>query len=279
MSAFPFFKTRQRGFLVGRVRDYHEWHLRTRRARLLRGGLSARWGHPRRFALHLTKVWRPRRVAQTRGFVLCRELEQFFEGTRHGVDACVRIAEFRETPRNREYGEIGRLAVRDLMPVQRRGDSRIGQRTHGIRRAGGPILGVLILVEEHPVPLLFPPFRTGQGGRTPLDCAGQSDRRAAYFAEGPTRLNPHVHVHPAGAAGLGPATKAHFLEERFHLKRDVAHVRPTDARAGIEIDAQLVRVIEIPGAYGVRVQLDATQVDDPGQPRRIVDDDLLRGAA
>ena len=52
-----------------------------------------------------------------------------------------------------------------------------------------------------------------------------------------------------------------------------------DARAGIEIDPQLVRVIEIARAHGVRMQLDAAQIDDPGEPRRIVDDHLFGGAA
>jgi hypothetical protein len=73
--------------------------------------------------------------------------------------------------------------------------------------------------------------------------------------------------------------EAHLFEERFTSRATLAHVRPTHARAGIEIDPQLVRVIEIAGADGVRVQLDAAQVDDPGEPRRIVDDNLFRGAA
>ena len=52
-----------------------------------------------------------------------------------------------------------------------------------------------------------------------------------------------------------------------------------DAGTGIEIDAQLVGMIEIAGAHRMRMQLDAAQVDDPGEPRRVIDDDLFRGAA
>ena len=48
---------------------------------------------------------------------------------------------------------------------------------------------------------------------------------------------------------------------------------------GIEIDAQLVGVVEVAGAHRVRMQLDAAEVDDPGQAGRVVDDDLLGGAA
>jgi hypothetical protein len=38
-------------------------------------------------------------------------------------------------------------------------------------------------------------------------------------------------------------------------------------------------VIEIAGPYGMRMELDAAQVYDPGEPRRVIDDDLLRFAA
>ena len=58
-------------------------------------------------------------------------------------------------------------------------------------------------------------------------------------------------------------------------RRTSSHATPGP---GIEIDAQLVGVIEIAGAHRVRVQLDAAEVHDPGEPRRVVDDDLLGGA-
>jgi hypothetical protein len=51
-----------------------------------------------------------------------------------------------------------------------------------------------------------------------------------------------------------------------------------DARAWIEIDPQLVRMVEIAGTYGMRVQLNAAQVDNPGQPGRIIDHDFFRSA-
>ena len=105
------------------------------------------------------------------------------------------------------------------------------------------------------------------------------ERRAAHFGERPARLDAHVHVHAARAAGLGPAAKPHLFEQRFHLERDAAHIVPADAGTRIEIDAQLVGMIEIAGAHRMRMQLDAAEVDDPGEPRRVVDDDLFRGAA
>ena len=123
------------------------------------------------------------------------------------------------------------------MPVKRRGDAGVGERAHRIGRAGRAILRVLVVVEEDAVPLLLPPFRAGDGGRAPLDRSRQSQRRATHLGEGPSRMNPHIDVHAARPAGLGPSAKAHLFEQRLHLERDRAHVRPTDARAGIEIDA------------------------------------------
>ena len=66
------------------------------------------------------------------------------------------------------------------------------------------------------------------------------------------------------------ATKTHLVQQGFHLERHCAHVRPTDARTRIEIDPQLVRMIEIAGAHRMRMQLDATEIDDPRKPRRVL---------
>ena len=75
----------------------------------------------------------------------------------------MRIAELREALGNREHGEVGRVAVGDLMPVKWRGHTAVGKRAHGIGRAGRAVLGVLVVVEEHAVTLLLPPLRAGQG--------------------------------------------------------------------------------------------------------------------
>ena len=85
------------------------------------------------------------------------------------VHRLVRITNFRKTFRNREHGEVGGIAVGNFVPVKRRGNAGVGERAHGIRGARRTILGVLVIVEEHAVALLLPPFRTGQGGRAPLD--------------------------------------------------------------------------------------------------------------
>ena len=52
-----------------------------------------------------------------------------------------------------------------------------------------------------------------------------------------------------------------------------------NAGTWVQIDPQFVRVIEITGADGVRVQFDAAEVDDPSQSRRIIDNYLFRRTA
>ncbi len=118
-----------------------------------------------------------------------RELEQLFERARRLVHASVRIADRREARGHGRDGEVGRVAVGDLVPVERRRDARVGQRPHRIGGAGGAVLGVLVVVEEDAVALLLPPLRGGDRGRPPLDLARERQRRAAHFGERPARLD------------------------------------------------------------------------------------------
>src|SRR5437867_12130917 len=62
----------------------------------------------------------------------------------------------------------------------------------------------------------------------------------------------------------------HVTDDQGHAP----HVVPACARAGVEIDAQLVGVFEIVGAHRMRVQVDAPEVYDPEKLCRVADDDL-----
>ncbi len=64
----------------------------------------------------------------------------------------------------------------------------------------------------------------------------------------------------------------------LHLEGHPAHVVPGDTGARIEVDAQLVGVVQVARADRVRVQLHAPEVRDEGEPRHVVDHDLLGGA-
>ena len=60
---------------------------------------------------------------------------------------------------------------------------------------------------------------------------------------------------------------------------DVADLRPRHAAHRVEVDPELVRVVEVVGPDRVRVQVDAAQVDHPGELGRVADDDLAGRAA
>src|ERR1700728_3601171 len=157
----------------------------------------------------------------------------------------MRIANFRETLGHRQYGKVGWLAVRYLVPMEGRGYSSIRNRAHGIGGAGRSILGVLIIIQEHPMTLFLSPFRSCQGGHTTLDFTRKSKRGAAHLVERPALLDSDIHVHPTRTAGFGPATKPHLLKKRLHLKSNRPNIFPTHTWARIQIDPQFVRMVEI----------------------------------
>jgi hypothetical protein len=55
--------------------------------------------------------------------------------------------------------------------------------------------------------------------------------------------------------------------------------QPTRPWHRVEIYPQLVRMIEVIRAHGMRMQLEAREVGHPGQRRRVTGDDFLGGAA
>ena len=109
MLRFPALEPGERRVLLRRVRDRDERHLRLRAPpprRRLRA-LCARRRDARRFAVRLSKVRRPRRVAETRRLVACRELEQRIRATptASSISACGSPI-VRETRRHREHREV-----------------------------------------------------------------------------------------------------------------------------------------------------------------------------
>jgi hypothetical protein len=86
-------------------------------------------------------------------------------------------------------------------------------------------------------------------------------------------------MHAAGAAGLGPASQAEFLKKGVGLKGNFADVIPAHTRTGVEIDPQFVRMVKVICAYGVGVQLDAAEIDDPCKSGSIVQDNFLGGSS
>ncbi len=126
--------------------------------------------------------------------------------------------------------------------------------------------------------LLLPPLARRELRRAPLHLARERQGRAPHLIEAPAALDPHVHVHAARARRLGPAAQAVLGEHVAHDQRHAPHVVPAHARAGIEVDPQLVGMVEVIGPHRVRVQIDAPEVDDPEELRGVAHHDLARRA-
>ena len=128
------------------------------------------------------------------------------------------------------------------------------------------------------MPLFLPPLAGGERRRPALDLPGKGKCGAAYLGEAPASLDPSVDVDSARPGGLGPAGQAVVLQHLMDDHRHLADVSPPDAGTGIKIDAQLVRMLEVVSADGVRVEVNAAQVHNPGQRGRVADDHLVGGA-
>src|SRR4029453_18499044 len=92
------------------------------------------------------------------------ELEQRVKRARVLVDCGVAVANLCEPYGHRPQGEVARIADLDLVPCQRSRDASIGRRPHRIRARDGPILRVLVVIQEYAVTLFLPPFSRRQGG-------------------------------------------------------------------------------------------------------------------
>ena len=110
---------------------------------------------------------------------------------------------------------------------QRRRNPRIRQRPHRVSRASRPILRILVVVQKHAVPLLLPPLRSlpAQAPAAPPRATSASAARRTS-REAPSRLDPHIHMHPARPAGLRPATQAQLLQQRTSPPAQRAAHRP-----------------------------------------------------
>src|ERR1700692_997564 len=109
----------------------------------------------------------------------------------------MRITEICESFWHCEHSKIRWIGVRHFTPLKWRRDASIRQRTYRIGRGRGPILRILVVIEEDTVPLFLPPLRTRQSGYAPLDCTRQGKRCTPNLAEAPTRFDTHVHMHPS----------------------------------------------------------------------------------
>ena len=77
---------------------------------------------------------------------------------------------------------------------------------------------------------------------------------------------------PVAARGLREARQAELVHDVLHDQRDLPHVAPRVALARVEVDQEVVGPVDVVHPRGPRVQVDAAEVDDPGERRRLVAD-------
>jgi hypothetical protein len=68
------------------------------------------------------------------------------------------------------------------------------------------------------------------------------------------------------AGRLRPGRQPDVGEHLADDQRDVDDLRPGDAGHRVEVDAQLHRVVEVLRQHRVGVEVDAAEVDHPGEP-------------
>ena len=178
------------------------------------------------------------------------------------------VTAFGEPGRHGGDGERRGPAAGNLVPRQRRRNPGVRRRPHRIGGGDRPVLGVLVEVDEHALPVFLPPPAGGQLRGTALHLAGHRLGGQPHLLERPVRSDAGVDVEAARPGGLGPGGQAVVLE---HLARHLRHVedlRPVHAGHRVEVDAQLVGMVQIARAHRMRVEVDAAEVDRPHQAGR-----------
>src|SRR5262249_44119035 len=238
-----------------------------------------RWRRaPPWLTLLLAIVRRPGRVTETTRLLRTRQLQQRVEGAWMRIDVGAPIAQPGEARGHRAQREVLGTARLELLPGDRCRDARVWLRTDRIRARDRAILGVLIVVDEDAVALLLPPLAGRQTGRTALHLAREGERRATDLVERPATLEADVHVHAARARGLRPSDEVEVAQDLAHHPGDLDDLGPFDPGHRIEVDAQLVRMLEVIGPHGMRMQLETGEVRHPGERRAVARHHLVRGA-
>src|SRR3989442_14290097 len=120
--------------------------------------------------------------------------------------------------------EIARLAARDLRPVERCRDRRVGCRPHRIGGRDGPVLRVLVVVDEHAVAFLLPPLARRELRRATLHLTRESKGCTPHLIETRLPVDANVDMHAALARRLGPADEPELLQRGARHARDLAHL-------------------------------------------------------
>src|SRR5689334_21795160 len=168
--------------------------------------------YPPRLPPLLREVRRPGGIAQAPLLVAAGEVEQLVERSGVLVDVGGWIALLPQPAWNGVETKVAKLDVRYFGPGDRAADARIRHRPDRIARGDGPVLRVLVVVDEDAVAFLLPPLAGGVLREPALDLARQSECRPAHLVVVPAPLQPHVDVDSARPRGLRVARQAVLLE-------------------------------------------------------------------
>ncbi len=155
-----------------------------------------------------------------------------------------------------------------------------GLRPDAVGRGDRAIARVLVVVDEDPLAaLLLPPLGRHLVGEAPLELTPERDRRVADVGERPARLDPDVDVDASAARGLREAGVAELVQQRARLGGDAHGVGEVRARLRVEVDAQLVRMVDVVAANRPRVKRDRAHLRRPADDGHLGGADLVRVAA
>ena len=178
MTRLPALEPRQRVVFLARAADLDQRMLRRRRP--LRRRARTRGALARLLACSAAAT------ARRRGLRVSWRADS--SSSASSEPACSSIPAWRSPIAANRAGivaqrEVGRIAVVDLVPGQRRRDARVGRRPHRVGAGDGAVLRVLVVVEEHAVALFLPPLAGGERRRAPLDLARKRQRGAPHLVE------------------------------------------------------------------------------------------------
>ena len=101
----------------------------------------------------------------------------------------------------------------------------------------------------------------------------------ADLGERPAPLDADVYVDAAASRGLGKAGVAEIVQEHARLRGDPHRVREVGSRLGIEVQAQLVRMVYVVAANRPGMERDRAHLRTPTDDRHLGGADLVGVAA
>lgn len=192
------------------------------------------------------------------------------------VDVLPGAAPLREQRGDGSHRVTLRVRVGQLLPGERCGDRGAGQRARRVGRGDGAITIGLVEVDEHPLAaFLLPPRRGDQLGEPALEFPCDADHGVAHVLELVGGMDAGVDVHPAVAGCLRVRGEAELAHEGAQSRRRGDGVVEIAPGLRIEVDAQLVRIVDVGRAHRPGVEGDGAHLRRPRQGGRLVEDQLI----